>query len=492
MELIRIRPHDNRVREYNAGSGRGGSASKRMMRKRRMRRKIMGRAAILLAAACGVLFLCVGGIRYLIASRFFGVFAQTPVAESAGESQPADVLGEPAQPPANDVLTRQDETESHNPRIFIDPGHGGEDEGCSRDNVLESQVNLEIANRLSGKLNILGYETVLVREDNDTQLSLEERVQKAQAGNADMYVSIHQNACDETESEISGIETWYYGETEGSRRLAQLVHKGAVGHTGAFDREVRDTEELFVIREAGVPACLIETGFLSNRTERGNLSSGEYQDKLAEGIAEGIDTYFHPRTMYLTFDDGPTADNTVAVLDVLKERNIKATFFVVGENVVKHPEVARRIVQEGHTIGIHCNYHGYQEIYKSVDSYLEDFQKAYDAVYEVTGVEAKLFRFPGGSVNAYNKNVRQGIIDAMTEKGYIYFDWNASLEDAVKQSTPEGLIQNGVSSTLGRKKVVMLAHDVIYNTTQCLGELIDSLPEYEMLPLTPEVEPIQF
>ena len=80
----------------------------------------------------------------------------------------------------------------------------------------------------------------------------------------------------------------------------------------------------------------------------------------------------------------------------------------------------------------------------------------------------------------------------MTEKGYIYFDWNASLEDAVKQSTPEGLIQNGVSSTLGRKKVVMLAHDVIYNTTQCLGELIDSLPEYEMLPLTPEVEPIQF
>ena len=237
----------------------------------------MGRAAILLAAACGVLFLCVGGIRYLIASRFFGVFAQTPVAESAGESQPADVLGEPAQPPANDVLTRQDETESHNPRIFIDPGHGGEDEGCSRDNVLESQVNLEIANRLSGKLNILGYETVLVREDNDTQLSLEERVQKAQAGNADMYVSIHQNACDETESEISGIETWYYGETEGSRRLAQLVHKGAVGHTGAFDREVRDTEELFVIREAGVPACLIETGFLSNRTELKRALKSEWE-----------------------------------------------------------------------------------------------------------------------------------------------------------------------------------------------------------------------
>ena len=80
----------------------------------------------------------------------------------------------------------------------------------------------------------------------------------------------------------------------------------------------------------------------------------------------------------------------------------------------------------------------------------------------------------------------------MTEKGYIYFDWNASLEDAVKNSTPEGLLQNAVSTTLGRKKVVMLAHDVIYNTTQCLEELLDSFPEYRMEPLTADVEPIQF
>ena len=158
----------------------------------------------------------------------------------------------------------------------------------------------------------------------------------------------------------------------------------------------------------------------------------------------------------------------------------------------KHPDVARRIVEEGHTIGIHCNNHDYKQLYKSVDSYLEDFQKAYDAVYEVTGVEAKLFRFPGGSVNAYNKTVGAEIIKKMTENGYIYFDWNASLEDAVKQSAPEALIQNAVSSTLGRKKVVMLAHDVVYNTTQCLEQLLDSFPEYEMKPLTVDVEPIQF
>ena len=80
----------------------------------------------------------------------------------------------------------------------------------------------------------------------------------------------------------------------------------------------------------------------------------------------------------------------------------------------------------------------------------------------------------------------------MTEKGYIYYDWNASLEDAVKTSTPEILLTNAKESTLGRKKIVMLAHDVVYNTTCCIDELLDQFPEYQMLPLTEEVEPIQF
>ena len=180
-------------------------------------------------------------------------------------------------------------------------------------------------------------------------------------------------------------------------------------------------------------------------------------------------------TMFLTLDDGPSEENTAAVLDILKKKNVKATFFVVGENVRKHPEIARRIVEEGHTIGIHCNHHDYDDIYESVDSYLADFEEAYNAVYEVTGVEVKLFRFPGGSINAYNKEVYQDIIEVMTDRGFIYFDWNGSLEDAVKRSTPEELIQNARQSTLKRKKVVMLAHDIVYNRTLCLEELIDEV-----------------
>ena len=145
-----------------------------------------------------------------------------------------------------------------------------------------------------------------------------------------------------------------------------------------------------------MPACLIETGFLSNPEEQGRLLDPAYQDKLTEGIARGIDLYFNPRTLYLTFDDGPSAEgNTNAVLDILKAGNIKATFFVVGENVRRNPETARRIVEEGHAIGIHCNSHDYNTLYQSVDSYLEDFEEARRTVLEVTGAGNQAVPFSG-------------------------------------------------------------------------------------------------
>lgn len=491
VELIRIRPHDMNVENERRRIERRQAQRARMERRRRRRILKIQRWATLLSAVVCTVILGVGGVRFIKGLLRPGLL-EADVKETGGENQTEEMLGEPSGILPNDVLEKVSDTAHAAPFIVIDPGHGGTDTGCSRDGVMESEINLELARRLSGKLQGLGFETMLLREDNETDMSLEDRVARAEAQKADIYVSIHQNAYDEDVDDIKGVETWYYGGTDGGKRLAELVHQGAIEKTGAVDRGLQDTAELYVIKNTSMPACLIETSFLSSRSERGLIITGEYQDKMAEGIANGINAYFNPKTMYLTFDDGPSAENTTAILDILKERNIKATFFVVGENVRKHPDVARRIVEEGHTIGIHCNNHDYKQLYKSVDSYLEDFQKAYDAVYEVTGVEAKLFRFPGGSVNSYNKAVGAQIIAKMTEKGYIYFDWNASLEDAAKKTTPEMLLQNARESTLGRKKVVMLAHDIQYNTVLCLEDLIDQFPEYKMEPLSIEVTPIQF
>lgn len=377
------------------------------------------------------------------------------------------------------------------PVVYIDAGHGGNDGGCFEGKIIEKNINLSIAVLVQDKLQELGY-TVVMSRSTDTYVAKEDRVKIANNISADIYISIHQNFSDV--KSVNGMEVWYDGtDTQrDSKRLALLVSQQVARSTGAVEREVRGDADFHVTGRTQMPSCLIETGFLSNKEERAKLTSQEYQEKIASGIVQGIEYYFHPKTMYLTFDDGPSEENTSRVLDILKERNIKATFFLVGENVEKYPEIARRIVAEGHTIGIHCYNHDYQNLYQSVESFVEDFEHARRVVREVTGVETVLFRFPGGSVNSYNDKVYAEIIEEMTKRGYIYYDWNASLEDAVTGAEPTQLLANGVETTLGRKKVILLAHDVVHNTGEILEDLLDRFPEYEMRPLSEEVEPIHF
>lgn len=494
IRLVRATPFDSRVKRHMRG-GRTKAIAKRI--------SVLLLIILLFLAICrvtGTITLEAGGqqVRPGV-STHQGDRVQTPpesLLQAGSEAQPGTVIQPDSQvqpgaqtPGTSDVADTQPVQKV--PLIVIDPGHGGMDEGGSYGEIWEKDINLQLAIALSDKLKGMGYEVVLTRQDNDTKVSLEERVEIANRQQADLFLSIHQNVS--SEPSVHGLETYYCEkETEGNKRFAVLIHNGAVEKTDAKDRGLKEKSDLYVLRETSMPACLIETGFLTNEKEREALCSEEYRNKLIKGMAQGIDFFFHPKTMYLTFDDGPSEENTSEILDILKKHKIKATFFVIGENVRKYPEVAKRIVEEGHTIGIHCNHHDYKELYGSVESFLEDFEQAYQTVYEVTGVEVQLFRFPGGSINAYNKKVYQEIIAEMTEKGFIYFDWNASLEDAKKNTTSEKLLQNAKESTLKRKKVVMLAHDIVYNTAACLEDLIEQFPEYQMEPLTAEVAPIQF
>ncbi len=471
-----------------------GYETREQRRRRVFRRLYMLTIALCLScliALAFVRFISVGGLKAL--TNIMGETETIPLEET---TEPVYVVEEQIFAAAQTATAKMQEivpaVVEHTPVIYLDPGHGGADEGCARNGVREKDINLAIALLVREQLTEQGYEVIMSRE-TDTYIAKEERVKEANESGADIYISIHQNATDEGTG-VSGMEVWYEedGSERDSKRLAQLIRQQTLKSTGAVERELRSDADFHVTRNTAMPACLIETGFLSNTAERRLLSRSEYQQKIADGIVQGISYYFHPKTMYLTFDDGPSVENTQRVLDILRDRDIKATFFLVGENVRQHPEMARQIVAEGHTIGIHCDNHDYETLYESVDSYVEDFEKARQTVYEVTGVETNLFRFPGGSVNAYNQKVGQAIIEEMTDRGYIYYDWNASLEDAVKNPDPKKLIANGVETTLGRKKVIMLAHDVVYSTGICLEELLDSLPEYEMKPLSEEVTPIRF
>ena len=191
-------------------------------------------------------------------------------------------------PVATEVVDSADEKEER--MIVIDPGHGGMDGGCVFDDVMEKDINREIALAVVEKLKSKGYQAMLARKGDDFVNKMD-RVTEANRQNALLYISIHQNSYEM--SSISGIETWYYADdkTGESRRLAQLIQQEAVKATGAVGRELVADTELCVLNKSNMPACLIETGFLSNKAEREKLCTEEYRDQVADGIVKGIDRY---------------------------------------------------------------------------------------------------------------------------------------------------------------------------------------------------------
>lgn len=204
------------------------------------------------------------------------------------------------------------------------------------------------------------------------------------------------------------------------------------------------------------------------------------------------------KTVYLTYDDGPSG-NTAALLDVLKAEGVPATFFVIGREEAPYPALYRRMAEEGHTVGVHTYSHKYDEIYKSVEGYLADFAKVEGLIYDTTGVHPKIFRFPGGSVNALapSKTVLRSIVEEITARGYIYYDWNVvSGDDTATVYPPEVLAANVEKAALGKDNVVVLFHDApLCRTTPEATRLVIQhfrTLGYTFAPLTEAVQPIQF
>ena len=176
--------------------------------------------------------------------------------------------------------------------IVIDAGHGDEDPGSSISNVDEKDLNLQIALKLMSALEEEGYEVMMTRSD-DTYLTLTERAEFANEVEADLFISIHQNSYID-DSTVSGIEV-YYNEstkTESDEVLAQFIQTELVETTGARDRGIRAYDELVVTRKTEMPACLVELGYMTNKSELSLLQSDAYQYKLVTGMVNGINQFF--------------------------------------------------------------------------------------------------------------------------------------------------------------------------------------------------------
>ncbi|MCI8484046.1 MAG: polysaccharide deacetylase [Lachnospiraceae bacterium] len=224
-------------------------------------------------------------------------------------------------------------------------------------------------------------------------------------------------------------------------------------------------------------------------------SSGSEAEGTVPGEQDNILEEGEKQKVYLTFDDGPS-ENTEKILDILKEKNVKATFFVIGQEDDASKALYQRIVAEGHTLGMHSFSHKYSIIYESLEAFSEDVAHLQSYLAEVTGVTPEIMRFPGGSSNQVSNTDMAEFIRYLNEKEITYYDWNVASGDATSQAyTPDELVQN-VMSDVGRYKTsIVLMHDASTkaSTVEALGPMIDQLQEMgaELLPIDENTTPIQ-
>lgn len=221
---------------------------------------------------------------------------------------------------------------------------------------------------------------------------------------------------------------------------------------------------------AGPPTGMINGHFVADK-DYSNLPTDPtiavydaytLEERLAAGLptqAPEVPHYFPPegeKIAYLTFDDGPEGVITPKILDILKENGIKATFYVTGQSCEAHPEVLKRIFEEGHAIGHHSYNHQYKEIYPDENNFLAQLVQTEAIIKNIIGVRPIMLRAPGGADNDFNKRYRPFLLS----KGYIEHDWNSANNDAVRQNVPASELISTIKRTTGdfNPSAIILMH----------------------------------
>lgn len=177
---------------------------------------------------------------------------------------------------------------------------------------------------------------------------------------------------------------------------------------------------------------------------------------------------------YLTFDDGPSKTVTIPILDLLKQENIKASFFVLGSRVELNPDIVKREYEEGHYIANHGYSHVYSQIYKSPENVLEEYNKTEQAIKNALQMQeysSHLFRFPGGLHGGKYSKIKADASQILEINNIAYVDWNALTGDAEGKKTKEQMLEYLKQTVAEKKNVVVLMHDA--------G---DKVVTYEVLP----------
>ena len=201
------------------------------------------------------------------------------------------------------------------------------------------------------------------------------------------------------------------------------------------------------------------------RQEKQEKEKLKNKDSLSQEQIEKISNIYTAnagKRVFLTFDDGPSKTVTPLILDLLKKENIKATFFVLGYNAERNPEILKRVYAEGHYIANHGYSHKYNEIYNSVDTVIYEYNKTEQCIKNALdnqNYNSRVFRFPGGSVGGKYNQIKQEAKEVLKQNNVAFLDWNALSNDSAGAHTKEDIMDN-ITKTVGEKNnVVILMHD---------------------------------
>lgn len=167
------------------------------------------------------------------------------------------------------------------------------------------------------------------------------------------------------------------------------------------------------------------------------------------------------KTIYLTFDDGPS-ETTEGLLEILKKHDVRASFFVTGR--YGYTDLIGRMKKEGHLVCLHSFSHAYADVYASAESYFSDLRKIEALVCQQCGTVEKIVRLPGASNNTVSyryggKELCGNIIRRLLADGYLVLDWDCENGDGLKPGlTADTYYRNAVASLSGRDDAVFLSH----------------------------------
>ena len=250
---------------------------------------------------------------------------------------------------------------------------------------------------------------------------------------------------------------------------------------------------------------MIATGLLSNGAneidDKVQLYSEAKDYEPATPVASGIsdeenlaeENEIHK--VYLTFEDGPS-EYTAEILDVLKEKGVYATFFVTAQEGEEASRLYKRIVEEGHTLGMHSYSNNYSTLYQSEESFREDITKLRAYLMGVTGVEPMYYRFLGGSGNQVTNVPMENFIHYLNQEGLVYYDWNISLGNiAENDAAIDEIVAKVTKDVVKYKTSVILMHDAndMAISAEALRAVIDALliSGVEILPIDENTAVIQ-